>query len=154
MSQKPTHSKKMKEKVFKQMKAKQVAQDVEKNKNNADKPVLRKELLATQQTTDMRTDLALMSVASVADILVKNKLCTYEDFKTGEKDMHKILKFIRKTMAEAYESIGKEIKPEDLGSFVYNKGIASGIDKEVLIHIFGIKPSESRIIKPNQVKIL
>jgi hypothetical protein len=154
MAKKRPGVKQSKDRLFRQLKAKKDMKEAKKVVDIAKQPVTRGELFGIQNTLNARTDSSLMGVAAVVDVLVKNKLCTYEDFKTGEKSMLETLRFIRKTMNEAYKELGQDAKSEDVGAFIYEKAIIFGVNKEVLINIFGVKPSESRIIKPSQEKTI
>jgi hypothetical protein len=143
-----------KERLFRQMNAKKKVRDTKRAMDAANQPVTRGELYAIQHTLNIRTDKALMGVAAVVQILVEKKLCMYEDFKDNETEMTDILKFIRIALAESEKELGAGAKSEDQGTFVYEKAIAFGVDKDILENIFGVRPSKSRIIKPNQAKLI
>ena len=141
-----------KKSMLKQMAVKSKAKVVQKVLKDAKRPVSRMDLLSVQKTINIRTDSALMGVAAIAEILVEKKLCTYEEVKIKEKSMLEILTIIRKGMAAAYKDMGNDAEPADIGAYVYKVAIEAKVDKDLLINIFGIKPSESRILKPSQVK--
>lgn len=117
-------------------------------------PVTRDELFKVQNAIVSKIDAALMGMAAVVEIMVEKELCTYEDFKVGERGMRGILQHVRKATAEAYKILGMTAKKEDISAFVYEKLVALEIDKEIIINIFGVKPSESRIIKPSSVNLI
>ncbi len=153
--------KQRKDRMFKQMKVRKNQEENEekvKDFKEAKKvreelgkePVTRDELFNVQNAIVSKIDASLMGMAAVVELMVKKELCTYEDFKVGERGMRGILQQVRKAMAEAYKMLGMTAKKEDISAFVYEKLIALEIDKEIIINIFGVKPSESRIIKPNQ----
>lgn len=123
-------------------------------KIEGNRSVTRKELFELQKVLGIKVDTALMSTAALAEILVNKDLCTWDEFKEGEKKMLDNLNFIRKTMAEAVELMGKEVSNEDMSSFIYEKAVTFGIDKGVLSGIFGINPSSSRIINPKVVRVI
>lgn len=153
--------KKSRDRMFKQMKARknqeeneEKVKDFKKAKKTREElgkePVTKEELFGVQNAIISKIDASLMGMAAVVELMVKKEICTYADFKAGEKGMRGILAHVRKGMAEAYEILGLTAKQEDISAFVYEKLIAFGIDKEIIINIFGIKPSESKIIKPSQ----
>lgn len=142
-----------KKSMLKQLGAKSKVKKNNKIVKIAQTKVTRGELFNIQNTLNARTDTALMGVATLAEILVKHKICSYEDVRIGEKGMLETMTLIRKFMEEAYKTLGRKAKDEDIGTFVYEKVTATKkIDKNLLEHIFGIKLSESRILKPSQVK--
>jgi len=157
--------KQSRDRMFKQMKVKKnTKSDEEKVKEfkqakkeqeeRAKEPVTREELYKLQNAFNVRVDSALMGIGAVVEILVKKDICTYEEFKNGERNMLKILQYIRKSMVESYKMLGETAKTEDIGAYIYEKSAAFGINKEILTNIFGVKPSESRIIKPSSLKII
>ena len=140
--------------MFKTLKARD---KIKKNKKLVDfhnAPVTRKELLGVQKTATGRTDAALMGIAAITKLLVDNKITTYDKVKEEERNMTEILLFIRKAMEEGYKEFGLDSKPEDIEYYTHEKAVTFGIDKEILINIFNIKPNKSLIIKPNQVKVI
>ncbi len=157
--------KQRKDRMFKQMKVRKNQEENEEKVKDfkeakkvreelAKEPVTREELFKVQNAFVSKVDAALMGMAALVEIMVKKELCTYEDFKAGERGMRDILQHIRKATAEAYKMLGMTAKKEDISAYVYEKLIAFEIDKEIIINIFGVKPSESRIIKPSSVNLI
>lgn len=138
-----------KERMFKQNALRAKQREDRKRVDLGKQPVTRAQLQGVQNTGTLRTDKALMGIAAIIKILVDNKLCTYEDYNAGEKKLLGVLNNIRTIMLEAGTELGSKASPEDVGSYVYEKAVEGKIaDKEILTHIFGLKPSKSRIIKP------
>lgn len=152
MSKKNTNNKATKDRLFKQMSAKKRVKDTKKAIDLSKQPVTRGELYGVQSTINTRADSALMGTAAIVELLVKNKICTYEEFSETQKSMLEILAFIRQSMREAHKKLGPNADPEDTGAFIYEKAVVFGVDKDLLINIFGVRPTKNRILKPNQVK--
>jgi len=138
-----------KERMFKQNALRARQREDQKRVDLGNQPVTRAQLQGVQNTGTLRTDKALMGIAAIVKVLVDNKLCTYEDFNIGEKKMLEVLNGIRTVMLEADTELGSKASPEDVSSYVYEKVVDEKIiDKDILTHIFGLKSSKSRIIKP------
>jgi len=119
------------------------------------KPASQLQLFEIQRNLSARVDSSIMSTSAIARLLVKNGIITWDDYKESYKRMKEEMKFIRETTQEAIKHLGpKEASQEDIGSFIYEKAIAFGMDEGVLYGIFGVTKTKSRIIKPNQVKVI
>lgn len=157
-------NKKRTERTLKQLNAKKNISNNAKATNvikiEGKKPATQLQLFEIQKTLSVRLDTALMSTAALAEIMVKKELCTWDDFKKGEQNMLSTLKLFREAMQKAIAHFGDKTNKEDIGTFIYeNIKAAYTTDKKeisdgVLDVIFGIKKSESRIIKPNQVSLI
>lgn len=119
------------------------------------KPASQFQLFEVQQTLSARVDSSIMSTSAVARLLVEKGVITWDEYKESYKKMKEEMQFIRETSKEAVKHFGpKEAEKEDIGAFIYEKAIAFGMDEGVLYGIFGVTKSKSRILKPNQVKII
>lgn len=159
MTKKNGGGKKRTERTLRQLNAKKNIANVSKTQNAikeaSKKPASQLQLFEIQKTLSARVDSAIMSTAAVAKLLVDKDIITWDEYKETYKKMTEDLIFIRKTTAEAVKHFGhKEAEKEDIGSFIYEKAIAFGMDKGVLYGIFGVEKSKSRIIKPSSVKII
>jgi hypothetical protein len=151
--------KKRTEKTLRQLNAKKNISNVSKA-NNAIKaagktPASQLQLFEIQKTLSARVDSSIMSTAAIAKLMVDKGLITWDDYKETYRKMSEDLIFIRNTTQEAVKHFGsKEAEKEDISTFIYEKAIAAGMDEGVLYGIFGVQKSKSRIIKPNQVKVI
>jgi len=151
-------NKKRTERTLKQMRAKKEISKVAKAKNTVKiegkKPASQLQLFEMQRTFSARVDASIMSTAAIAKLLVDKGVITWDEYKESYRTMKENLVFVRNTTSEAIAHFGAKANNEDIGAFIYEKGIAFGMDPGVLDGIFGARKSESRIIKPNQVKII
>jgi len=158
MSNKKNRNRKRRERMLIHSNIKKTISNNAKNntriKIEGNEPVKKKELFEIQKTIFIKLDTALMSTAALAEVLINKGICTWEEFKISEKKMLETLHFIRKTMAEASIQFGDKIDKEDLSAILFEKATIFGVDKGVLEGIFGIKKSESRIIRPSQVQVI
>jgi len=138
------------DRILKQKSVRKNQSDTKKKEDRGKQHVTRAELQGVQTVSTKRTDTAIMGVAALAEILVKNKLCTYEDVKVGERKMLNVLNNVRVALGEGYKELGLDAKPEELNAFVYEKCVAKKIDKDLLKDLFGFAPSKSRIITPRK----
>jgi hypothetical protein len=117
-------------------------------------PATQLQLFEVQKAIFTMIDSALMSTSTVAKLMVEKGLITWDEYEGTYQEMMKSLTFVRKTKNEAMAHFGEKATSEDIGYYIYSKGIEEGIDAGVLSSIFGAKPSKSRIIKPNSVKLI
>ncbi len=148
------------DRMFKQMGSKKAVSGNSKRKIsralNAKKPVTRGELSGIQNVLLGRTDTTLMGIAGLVELLVEKKVITWEEFDVKQQTMSKVLAKTRvamQTVASATRD-ATNTKDEDVSAAIYEMVKTEEASDEVLDHIFGLRKSTSRIVKPEDVKLI
>lgn len=148
------------DRMFKQMNAKKAVSDNSKKKTvrdiNAKKLVTRDEMSGIQNSLLGRTDTTLMGIAGLVELLVEKKVITWEEFDAKQSTMSKVLAMTRVAM-QTIASTTKDAantKDEDVSATIYGMVKTEEVSDEVLDHIFGLRKSTKRIVKPEDVKLI
>jgi hypothetical protein len=143
-----------KQRMLNQLGNKKILKDISKAKELGKIKVTREDLYSEIAVINSKLDALFMSNSAITAILVEKGLVTFEEYKKVEQDMHYTLKFVRRSMVEARSILGKDASMQDIHDFTHEKAEAFKINKDILIYLFGVKESESKIIKPNQQSIV
>lgn len=133
---------KQRKRVLKQLEAKNRRNQYKSIQNAASQPVTRMELYNIQNTMDVKSNSALMGLASIVNFFVDAGLITYDKFKELEKEMVQTHKLIQKFMQDAYGELGEKAKLEEVSDLVYKNAKEAGIRSDILVNVFGAKPLE------------